>query len=150
MVSQTKKSQNKIKNANPTLVAKKKRGLLLIFFVFIAAVFYFLFFMNTEKTPEHLKGSWLRVDGSYTIEISEVQKEGKLIAKYFNPNPINVGSSGWRLNNKRVELFVELDDENYPGSLYKLYFNKKTETLEGTYYQAVAKQTFNVSFKKKI
>ena len=56
--------------------AKKKRGLLLIFFVFIAVVFYFLFFMNTEKTPEHLIGTWIRTDGPYTIEITKFEKDG--------------------------------------------------------------------------
>ncbi len=135
---------------NPSAKKKIKPGLLFIFIAIIPAIFYFLFFMNTEKTPEQLKGSWLRSDGPYTIEITEVQEDGKLVAKYFNPNPIKVGSSGWQLKDKQLQIFVELQDENYPGSLYKLTFDEKTKTLKGTYFQAVSKQTFEVTFTKKM
>lgn len=144
MVASTKFSN---KNSSPS--KKLKPALLIIVIAIIPAIFYFLFFMNKDTIPEHLKGRWVRTDGPYTIEIMKIEKDGILEAAYFNPNPINVGGSGWRLENKRIELFVELADENYPGSLYKLYFNKKTEMLDGTYYQAVAKQTFNVSFKRE-
>lgn len=144
MVAKAKKSQN----TNPAK-KKLKPGLLVVVIVIIPALFYFLFFMNTDKIPEQIEGNWLRSDGPYTIEISNIQEEGKLVAKYFNPNPIKVGSSGWRLEDKEYQIFVELKDENYPGSLYKLRYNEKKETLNGTYYQAVAKQTFNVSFKRK-
>lgn len=149
MVSPARKSQNKNKNTNPTIAAKKKRGLLLIFFVFIAVIFYFLFFMNVDKTPEQLIGSWVRTDGPYTIEINKVEKEGVLKVRYLNPDPINIGSSGWKVQDKKVQVFVELRDKNYPGSIYKLTLDKKTNTLNGTYYQAVAGQTFEVRFARK-
>ena len=51
---------------NPSAKKKIKPGLLFIFIAIIPAIFYFLFFMNTEKSPEQLKGSWLRSDGPYT------------------------------------------------------------------------------------
>jgi hypothetical protein len=142
----------KAKNSKKNTPAKKKlkSGLLFIVIAIIPAIFYFLFFMNKDTTPEHLEGSWIRTDGGYKIEIKEVSDDGKLTAAYFNPNPINVGSSGWQFKDKKLQIFVELQDKNYPGSLYNLNYNKKTKILEGTYYQAVAKQTFNVSFKKEI
>jgi len=135
------------RNNNNT--SKKKRGLIVILFIFIIAIFYFLFFMNTDKTPKHLEGSWLRSDGPYTIEIIEIQAEGKLLAKYFNPNPINVGDASWKKQEGKVQIYVELRDENYPGSIYQLTCDEDAETLRGTYFQAVAKQTFEVSFTKE-
>ena len=141
-----KRKRNK---TNSSSLVKKKRGLVVIFFVFIAAIFYFLFFMNSNDSPQHLKGIWIRTEGGYKIEIIEVKDDGKLDAAYYNPNPINVGRSEWRIQNKTLQLYVELQDKNYPGSLYKLTFDEKTETLKGTYYQAVAGQTFEVHFTKE-
>lgn len=132
-----------------TNASKKKRGLIVILFIFILAIFYFLFFMNTDDIPKELEGSWLRSDGPYTIEVIEIQPEGKLLAKYFNPNPINVGRAGWRIQNEDFQIYVELRDENYPGSIYQLALDEKTNTLIGTYYQAVARQTFEVYFTKE-
>ena len=103
---------------------------------------------NNTGVEDSLAGVWLRSDGTYRIEITEVKDDGTLIAKYFNPNPINVGKSGWRIQNDELQLFVELSDENYPECLYKLSFDDASGTLIGTYYQAVAKQTYEVSFKK--
>lgn len=69
--------------------------------------------------------------------------------KYLNPNPINVGRSAWRINEDVLQLYVELQDVNYPGSLYSLAFVEESNSLSGTYYQAVSKETFNVKFTKK-
>ncbi len=103
-----------------------------------------------SNVEDNLIGSWLRSDGIYKIEITEVTKDGILEASYFNPNAINVGRAGWRMKDKKLQIFVELRDENYPGSLYQLDFDKKTKTLKGTYYQAVSKQTYDVMFEKVI
>ena len=134
------------RNNNNT--SKKKRGLIVILFIFILAIFYFLFFMNSDSTPKYMEGSWVRSDGPYTIEISEIKAEGKLLAKQFNRNPINVGDASWKEYDGKVQIYVELRDTNYPGSNYKLTYIEKTETLFGTYFQAVASETFEVSFKK--
>ena len=87
-------------------------------------------------------------DGPYSIEILEVSDEGKLIARYFNPGPIHVGRSGWRIKDDKLQVYVELQDENYPGSLYELNYNEDEDQLEGLYYQAVSKQTYHVVFNK--
>ena len=134
---------------NSTTSLKKKPGLLIILIGIVPAIFYFLFFMNSNDTPQHLKGVWIRTDGVYKIEIKEVQDDGKLDAAYFNPNPINVGRADWREKEGVLQIYIELDDVNYPGSIYQLTFDKKTEILKGTYYQAVAKETFEVSFTKE-
>ena len=141
-----KRKRNK-KNSPTSL--KKKPVLLIIIIGIIPAIFYFLFFMNSNDTPQHLEGIWVRTDGGYKIEIKEVQDDGKLDAAYFNPNPINVGRAGWTSHNGKIQVYVELRDKNYPGSNYKLTYVEEKETLMGTYFQAVTKETFEVYFTKK-
>ena len=145
VVKSPKKKQNK---TNSISVSKKRRGLFAVFFVFILVIFYFLFFMNTNNTPNYLEGTWNRSDGVYKIEIKEMLDDGELDAAYFNPNPINVGKSRWLENDGKVQVYVELRDENYPGSIYQLTYDEKTKTLIGTYYQAVAKETYEVYFTR--
>ncbi len=59
-------------------------------------------------SEDKLIGSWLRSDGSYTIEIMGLVEGGKLSAKYFNPNPINIGQAGWRILNNETQIYLEL------------------------------------------
>jgi hypothetical protein len=99
-------------------------------------------------SEDKLKGSWLRTDGTYTIEIIAFEEGGKLAAKYFNPNPINVGKAGWRVFNGETQIYVELQDTNYPGNMYKLSFSGDSQMLSGTYFQTTTKQTYKVDFKK--
>lgn len=145
MANPVKVPQKKRNNNNTT---KKKRGLIVILFIFFLAIFYFLFFMNSDNIPKHLEGSWLRSDGSYTIDLAEIQAEGKLTAKYFNPNPIKVGKASWRDQDGNILVYVELRDKNYPGSIYRLTFDENANSLIGTYFQAVSRQTFEVEFKR--
>lgn len=140
-----RKKRNK-SNGSPAL--KKRRGLLVTLFVFIIAVFYFLFYMNASDTPKYLEGIWNRSDGVYKIEIKEVLDDGKLDAAYFNPNPINVGEASWREQDGKMLIYVELRDDNYPGSIYRLTYDEKTKSLYGTYYQAIAKETYEVYFNR--
>lgn len=37
---------------------------------------------------QKLKGRWVRPDGGYVIEIGDVDSEGGIEARYFNPMPI--------------------------------------------------------------
>ncbi len=99
-------------------------------------------------SEDKLIGSWLRSDGSYTIEIMGLVEGGKLSAKYFNPNPINIGQAGWRILNNETQIYLELQDTYYPGCIYQLSYNENSEMLTGTYYHAVSKQTYEVDFKK--
>ncbi|MFA5906239.1 MAG: hypothetical protein WC836_20080 [Desulfobacula sp.] len=95
-----------------------------------------------------LKGSWVRPDGGYIIKIDGIDQSGKVSASYFNPQPINVFQAVVTKKKDRVILVVELRDINYPGSKYYLQYDLETDTLKGTYYQAVEKQTFDVVFMR--
>lgn len=141
-----KKKRNK---SNGSPASRKRRGLIVILFVFLIAIFYFLFFMNSDKTLQQLKGTWLRSDGTYKIEIKEVLDDGTLEAAYFNPKPIKVGEAAWREKEGKLQIYVELRDINYPGSIYQLTYDEDVKTLFGTYYQAVAQETYEVYFTKE-
>jgi hypothetical protein len=47
-----------------------------------------------------------------------------------------------------LTVFVELRDVNYPGSTYTLQYDAASDRLMGTYFQAVAKQTFRIEFAR--
>ncbi len=130
---------------------KGKIGLIFIIIIIIPAI-WFLFLnkvSDLELASEKLSGEWLRGDGPYTINISNVEKDGKVTATCFNPNPIHVGKSEWRIEEGDLKINVELQDINYPGSIYELTYDKKSNVLYGTYYQAVDKATYEVGFNKK-
>ena len=95
-----------------------------------------------------MAGKWLRPDGGYVLELSDVKPEGKLKAAYFNPRPIHVAKAEWRSMAGRIQVFVELRDVNYPGSTYTLIYDAAKDRFEGYYYQAVQKQTFDVVFER--
>jgi hypothetical protein len=48
-----------------------------------------------------------------------------------------------------LKLFFELRAGGYNGSTYTLSYDAAGDRLKGTYYQAVAKQTFEVVFVRK-
>jgi hypothetical protein len=56
---------------------------------------------QTEKVSQvqtdlqRLEGRWVRPDGGYILELSEIKKDGSLNAAYFNPRPIKVFSAKW-------------------------------------------------------
>ncbi len=99
-----------------------------------------------ETDVQRLAGRWVRPDGGYILDLGEIKKDGSLKASYFNPRPINVFSAKWSRKEKKISLFVELRDVNYPGSRYNLQYDPASDRLKGTYFQAVEKQTFNIEF----
>jgi len=132
---------------------------LIIIVVVIAS--YYLFSVNTseEKSSGEVKqnrvaekkiliGEWLRTDSDYLIKIATVNDDGSLLAQYFNPNPINVGSANWETISGDLKIIIELSDVNYPGSTYTLNYLPDKDMLAGEYYQAVEGLTFYVEFSR--
>lgn len=96
-----------------------------------------------------LKGRWVRQDGDYMIEIKSVGADGKMDAGYFNPRPIHVGKAEAEARDGGVvRVFVLLADQGYPGSNYKLQYDKGSDTLQGSYHQAASGETFGVIFDR--
>ena len=106
---------------------------------------------SNKKTADKnlLVGEWVRTDAGYLIKIINVNVDGTLEAQYFNPNPINVGNAAWQENYGNLEVIVELQDVNYPGSKYTLSYLQDRDVLAGNYYQAVQGLDFYVEFAKR-
>lgn len=135
-----------------TQKAKKGPRIVIIFVVIILIPAIWFFFLNNDndhdRASKTLLGKWQRTEGPYILEFKHINPEGRMTANYFNPNPIHVGRSEWRIEDGKVEVYVELQDTNYPGSTYSLVYDKDTETLKGNYYQAMTRETFSVEFDK--
>lgn len=105
---------------------------------------------SSEQTARasSLVDRWVRPDGGYILELREFASDGNLIAAYYNKKPINVGRAGWRPAEEGFDLFVELRDVNYPGSIYKLHYDPATDRMQGVYFQAVQQQSYQVMFTR--
>lgn len=90
---------------------------------------------SIAKLPEQADffGTWLRSDGTYRVEIEAGEGTGTVVARYFNPNPINVGSSLFDEIEGQPRLEFVLRDEGYPGSAYRLIYLAERRVLVGTY-----------------
>ena len=103
---------------------------------------------NKAIDKKVLLGNWVRTDSDYKIKISEVSKEGKLKAGYFNPKSINVSKATWTNTKGVLKIYIELRDENYPGSIYNLTYFPEKDMLAGKYFQAVTGETYDILFSR--
>jgi len=97
---------------------------------------------------QKLSGRWHRPDGGYLLAINSIADNGAIDAAYFNPYPVHVGNAVASRDGNVTKLFVELRDVNYPGSTYSLSYDPAGDRLQGTYYQAVEQQRFEVVFER--
>jgi hypothetical protein len=102
-----------------------------------------------KTTYGALPGRWVRPDGGYVIAIKSVDAGGKLDASYANPNPLPFYAATATEESGKLKVFFELRAGGYNGSTYTLNYDAAADRLTGTYYQAVAKQTFDVVFIRK-
>ena len=96
-----------------------------------------------------LKGSWVRPDGGYRIEIANVAPDGEVAATYFNPNRLPFAKAKATMNGAALLVAFELRAGGYDGSTYNLMYDPATDQLKGVYYQAVMKQKFDVYFVRR-
>jgi hypothetical protein len=96
-----------------------------------------------------LHGTWVRLDGGYTIVIKSIGPGGELEAMYFNPNPLPFAKAQATRVGTTFRAFFELRAGGYGGSTYELTFDPASDRLKGIYYQAVAKEKFDVTFARK-
>jgi len=96
-----------------------------------------------------LKGNWVRPDGGYVIQIKGVGADGTLDAMYFNPNPLPFAMARAVQDGAMLRLSLELRAGGYGGSTYELAYDAGIDRLRGVYYQAVARQRFEVVFARK-
>ena len=96
-----------------------------------------------------LKGAWVRPDGGYINQIKSVGADGALDAMYFNPTPLPFAQARASQDGAMLRVSLELRAGGYGGSTYELAYDPATDRLKGVYYQAVAKQRFEVAFARK-
>ncbi len=96
-----------------------------------------------------LEGVWVRPDGGYTIAIRSVAADGQLEAMYFNPSPLPFEKAQAVKSGTTIRANFELRAGGYAGSTYELTYDPATDRLSGVYYQAVAKQHFDVYFTRQ-
>jgi hypothetical protein len=99
---------------------------------------------KTDWQP--LQGKWTRPDGGYILEIKKVDDSGKMDAGYFNPKSIHVAKAEATRVGGILRVFIELRDENYPGSTYTLTYDPGSDQMKGIYFQALQKQSYEVVF----
>ena len=87
------------------------------------------------KLPEcsDFYGTWLRSDGTYRVEIEPGAGAGEVVARYFNPDPINVEGASFDQIDGQPRIEFVLRDEGYPGSIYQLVFFAERRVLVGSY-----------------
>lgn len=95
-----------------------------------------------------LRGRWVRPDGGYVIDIKSVGANGKLDASYANPALLPFYTAEASRDGKMIKLFFELRAGGYGGSTYTLVYDPANDRLHGVYFQAVAKQKFDVVFAR--
>ena len=104
----------------------------------------------TARSPEMLalQGRWVRTDAPYVIELRHGQ-DGALQAAYFNPKSINVSKTETTEQGGLVQILIELQDVNYPGSTYVLAYDRQQDLLRGIYFHPVSKQSYEVTFVRQ-
>lgn len=98
---------------------------------------------------EVLKGNWVRPDGGYTIAVKSVGADGQLEAMYFNPGPLPFSRAQAVQEGTVLRVSLELRAGGYGGSTYELTYDPASDRLKGVYYQAVAKQRYEIYFVRK-
>lgn len=93
-----------------------------------------------------LVGKWVRPDGGYVITIKSMEAKGKLDAMYANPDSLPFSKAQASRDGEQIKLFFEIVAGGYNGSTYTLVYDPASDVLQGIYYQAVARQNYEVQF----
>jgi len=102
-----------------------------------------------KKATEQVIAQWARTDGDYILDIKKFNTDSTLEAAYYNPQPIHIAETRWKMQEGYVYFYVLFEDEGYPGSYYSLGYFPEEDRLYGVYFQAVQQQQFEVFFERK-
>ena len=94
-------------------------------------------------------GAQIRIDGGYVIAIKSVGANGQLDAMYFNPAALPFAQARALRQGDMLRAHFELQAGGYAGSTYDLTYDAASDQLKGSFYQAVARQRFEVHFVRR-
>lgn len=103
---------------------------------------------TSESGFDTLVGLWVRPDGGYLIAIRGVDSSGGLDAAYANPHQLPFAKAEASREGNTIKVFLELRAGGYNGSTYSLTYDPEKDILQGVYYQAVARQSFDIYFER--
>jgi uncharacterized protein (DUF2147 family) len=105
---------------------------------------------STEQKSgfDALPGLWARPDGGYLNAIQGVDADGALDAVYANPYHLPFAKAEASRDGDAIRVFLELRAGGYNGSTYDLTYDPAEDVLRGVYYQAVARQKYDVRFER--
>lgn len=103
---------------------------------------------ESESGFDSLLGLWVRPDGGYLIAIRGVDGNGRLDAAYANPHQLPFARAKASREGDAIKVFLELRAGGYGGSTYNLTYDTDNDLLKGVYYQAVARQKFDIYFER--
>jgi hypothetical protein len=144
-----RKARNKKRGPEDSTRPRGRRTVLIAGAVVLAlGILTAVVLLRGSDTPGFgsLTGRWLRLDGGYILEIKSVDAGGGIDATYLNPRPISVARAEATREGSTLKVFVELRAPDYPGSTYTLTYDRRNDQLEGVYFQAVLRQSFDVRF----
>jgi hypothetical protein len=95
-----------------------------------------------------MQGRWVRTDAPYVIELRQDTVQG-LRASYYNPRPIHVEQTRTAREKGLQYVMIELQDVDYDGSTYLLYYDRQQDALQGIYTHGASGQRFQVSFSRQ-
>ena len=102
----------------------------------------------SAEERQTLVGRWLRYDQTYMIVIESVGEDGRLAARYLNPDPVGVSKAEAWKEDGRIEVLLELTDANYPGNFYELAYDPERQWLVGVYHHLGAREDYEVYFTR--
>jgi len=154
-MSRSKKEPKPTPETAPTPPPRRSRTVLVYLAVILAlaAVPVLMLILGSSSAPDfqRLVGRWLRIEGSYVLEIKQASADGTLEANYFNPRPIHVAHARAEPDGASFRLTVELRDRGYDGSTYTLNYDSQRDELHGRYRSISGEesQEFDVTFMRE-
>ena len=81
-----------------------------------------------------LISEWIWTDVPYQIKITNVLDSEKFEVSYFNSKSIDLGKNYWTKTETILSVYIELQDEDYSNSCYKLNCIIERDVLVDQYF----------------
>jgi len=119
----------------------------ILFLLAVTALSSFHTIQGQTVDKKILVGEWSQTNSPCQIKIKDVLKNGKLEVTYYNPKLIAVSKAHWtKKTGTLLSVYVELMDENFPGSNYKLNYIVEGDVLVGEYFLTEGGDSYSVEF----